>query len=775
MKASRKRIKKIIVQALLVTMATGYVNFASVKVSGEVKEDSRLAEDSDNDGLNNGLEEVFGSDPTKADTDEDGLDDFIEVKLGLSPSNRDSNGNGILDINEDYDGDGLSNIEEMNLKTDPTKKDTDADGLVDGEEVNTYFTSPVAMDSDGDGLFDGDEIKLGLNPNKESSDNVTKDSERKFYQVLSNDRISSVALEDECKFKPSLSGNVKGVLDRNVAMDSYDTAPLQDIKGVIGEAVSITSEYTDEELNLSFDYTNYLNSNEKVDINKLAICNFDNNDFTILDTINDEAKKCLTAKVNKTGVYFIINKDEASHNRKGSNELSNLKANKFFRGAAVEAKDSDYDGIDDMSDSKPNNNTFSGELKTSFANSKVSYVMDYRNFFAGNKKYNKNISTISSLFSSVIYGGSTYSGMNINQFMSYHGIKDIKEYNLANMYNDADLTDAYVGHRKVTYNGETKEIIVVVVKGTGGAKEWESNFDIGSTANKSKYPDWKITANHKGFDVASTRILRCIDEYEKSSFLDKSVKKTYWVTGHSRGAGIANILGARLVDSSKDVYCYTFAAPNSTTASNAENTDTYAGIYNIINKDDMVPCLPVPAWGFKNYGKSYTVSIAKNYEKEWEELTSKVDYDSDTIGFDTTINEIGKIMKNRNDAYILTCKCHGDNSNNKITITNRGMSKDSREGAIKKIPTNALPYCKITRYNGTGIVGWDFKVCQEPEYFMQLLASFLAGQINAYRFAVELNIAGRYESAKAAIIRSGIGGLAHPHYPESYYLLSKHI
>lgn len=58
---------------------------------------------------------------------------------------------------------------------------------------------------------------------------------------------------------------------------------------------------------------------------------------------------------------------------------------------------------------------------------------------------------------------------------------------------------------------------------------------------------------------------------------------------------------------------------------------------------------------------------------------------------------------------------------------------------------------------------------------MQLLAAFMSGEISATRFAVELNIVDRYESAKTAIIRSGIGGLAHPHYTESYYLLSKHI
>ena len=47
----------------------------------------------------------------------------------------------------------------------------------------------------------------------------------------------------------------------------------------------------------------------------------------------------------------------------------------------------------------------------------------------------------------------------------------------------------------------------------------------------------------------------------------------------------------------------------------------------------------------------------------------------------------------------------------------------------------------------------------------------MAKKIDAYRFGVELNIADRYEAAKSGIVRSGLGGLEHPHYTESYYFL----
>lgn len=805
-----RKIKRIISQVLLITMVAVVTNIASVETINETKDEygqisvgetrksydnkminleSKIAKepvqdqknqevaepekDTDNDGLEDGLEELFGADPNKRDTDGDGIEDLIEVKASLAPDKEDTDSNGIDDAQEDTDGDGLTNAEEVVLGTNCTVKDTDNDGISDGDEVKIYSTSPVNADTDGDTIWDGDEVKLGLNPASQYTNGITKDSEWKIQQILSKDRISKVIEESNYEFVPSISGEISGLIDRKIFINAYDTTPIESIKELVGGAINI--EYRNdnrESLKLSFDCSTYLKNKGISELKNLAICKHDNNNYTKLDTkINGTV---LSADILEGGVYFVGYSEEV---KKADNYMLEETYIQEFNYASISSNtDSDYDGIEDSKDSMPNNNKFSGTLKTGQATSKVSYTMDYRNFFASKKQYNSNIATISSLFSADIYGGSSFDGLSLDKFMAKHGIKDIKNYNLASLYSDSDVSEAKIGHRKVTYNGVTKEIIVIVVRGTNGTiQEWTSNFDIGSTSQKSKYPDWKIASNHKGFDIAATRILKCLKEYEEKSYLDKSAKKTYWVMGHSRGAGIANVIGARLVTDSKDVYTYTFASPGTTTASNAEDTNVYPGIYNIINKEDLIPRLPVAKWGFKHYGKSYRLSVADKYEKEWESLTGKTDYDPDTFGLDDTEKEIGKIMKNRNDAYVYTCKCHGDGSSDNISIKNCGTSKESREGAIAKIPSNALPYCKITRYDGKFIAGWDFKVCQQPEYFMQLLAAFMANKINAYRFAVELNIADRYVGAKFGIIKSGIGGLAHPHYNESYYLLSKHI
>jgi len=137
--------------------------------------------DTDNDGLTDGDEvHVYGTDPLAQDSDGDELTDDDEVNVhGTNPVNPDTDGDRLLDgdeinqgldpLNPDTDGDGLTDGDEINLGTNPLNPDTDSDGLTDGDEVNNLGTDPLVpdnfVDSDGDGLLDGDEINLfGTDP-----------------------------------------------------------------------------------------------------------------------------------------------------------------------------------------------------------------------------------------------------------------------------------------------------------------------------------------------------------------------------------------------------------------------------------------------------------------------------------------------------------------------------------------------------------------------------------------------------------------------------------
>ncbi|MFH1366484.1 MAG: hypothetical protein ABIH38_00650 [Patescibacteria group bacterium] len=85
-----------------------------------------LAIDSDNDGLTDMEEIIYGTDKNNPDTDGDGHLDGAEVENGYNP-----NGVGKLDS----DNDGLSDADEERYGTDKNNPDTDGDGHQDGTEV----------------------------------------------------------------------------------------------------------------------------------------------------------------------------------------------------------------------------------------------------------------------------------------------------------------------------------------------------------------------------------------------------------------------------------------------------------------------------------------------------------------------------------------------------------------------------------------------------------------------------------------------------------------
>ncbi len=91
---------------------------------------TNLSNDSDNDGLTDMEEIIYGTDKDNPDTDGDGYTDGEEVEGGFNP-----NGSGKLDS----DGDGLTDEDEEKYGTDKDDPDTDGDGFLDGEEVLNGF------------------------------------------------------------------------------------------------------------------------------------------------------------------------------------------------------------------------------------------------------------------------------------------------------------------------------------------------------------------------------------------------------------------------------------------------------------------------------------------------------------------------------------------------------------------------------------------------------------------------------------------------------------
>ena len=139
--------------------------------------------DSDGDGVNDGWEIEFGTDPSSyMESDGDGLsDDYEKVYSKTDHLNPDTDGDTISDGDEariyqsnpnsaDSDGDKLPDNEELYHGTRLNWHDTDGDGLSDFEEVKVG-TSPHVKDCDGDGLWDSFEVQqLGTDPYRVDTD-----------------------------------------------------------------------------------------------------------------------------------------------------------------------------------------------------------------------------------------------------------------------------------------------------------------------------------------------------------------------------------------------------------------------------------------------------------------------------------------------------------------------------------------------------------------------------------------------------------------------------
>ena len=195
-------------------------------------------QDSDNDGLNDGVEDkdhdgAFdnGTDETNAtdpDTDHDGINDGTEVNgfympiMGQSklvftdPLTNDTDGDGIIDGTE-RDGYtiGIAGTPYYwsGVQTDPSNIDTDGDGLNDGQEARgweisifyersmevkenrTIYSKPTMIDTDSDGINDLYEFQNGADPNCVDTDGDLLLDNEEIYAENGTQRSNPCGIE----------------------------------------------------------------------------------------------------------------------------------------------------------------------------------------------------------------------------------------------------------------------------------------------------------------------------------------------------------------------------------------------------------------------------------------------------------------------------------------------------------------------------------------------------------------------------------------------------
>lgn len=193
----------------------------------------------------------------------------------------------------------------------------------------------------------------------------------------------------------------------------------------------------------------------------------------------------------------------------------------------------------------------------------------------------------------------------INSRLKQDGYTNIKNYK-SEIENGIGCTLAYQ---------EARNELVVAVRGTKW-EEWKGNMDIG-----------KDNVLHESFQKANKLLQNNISDYIMEYKLENV---NFVITGHSRGAAVANLLA---VDLNKNdisvpfngwntVCAYTFATPN-----NSRNFQQkgYENIFNFCLDDDFVTRIPLDNtfsnWGYGKFGITYRAvasglyAINENFKK----------------------------------------------------------------------------------------------------------------------------------------------------------------
>ena len=792
--------------------------------------------------------DIFGTDPEDADTDHDGLSDYDELYVYYTaPGDVDSDCDGLSDSDElnvygtdptvgDTDSDGILDGDELNVYgTDPLNPDTDGDGVVDGDELILGMdpTTPENLmnvfQSIGAGLIDGALI----------TDNAAAPTVEGYapFVVFREGVIMPYGVDSFLK-NPALIGKpveirlpdggdltLRFTVDstaKDIAlfrMNDNGTVRLDAAKS--GKTYSVALSENGVYYVMDLKKLNVLLGFEGASTQSLPKNSYLLEDFRYI-TLSAPLTTGSDVDTDGDGIpdYEEIGEQYAL-------DLGNgYSATVYGYVSDPTLADSDYDGILDSRDALPRSNSFSGQYKSENFTINLSYTMNYQSFFDDNKVYNPGIASFSVWAAQLCYensdnsvsytpnetlydsDGSTISKVyRIDQLMRAHGMENVIDYQLENgyfadgislgAYSDDDITEVFFGHHKETVGDETIEVISVFVRGTNGTeKEWCSNFDIGdlhrftdeydSVVGKSPRQlngSWNRKSNHRGFDVCATRIYKALAIYMEK-YVDPDATPVFWLTGHSRGAAISNIVSSTYVDEGEKVFAYTYAAPN-TTANTEASAEKYDCIFNLVNGDDFVPMLPMPEWGFTRYGRTATLYAhnASNSQRSSILNSTSYSYSSD---LQTLIEKFVRMTKNNAggndgwiDVYMYHCKNDGSSTasyHNHSGETIGEYRSDSWMDFFTDSNWNGYnEHTKKYSYCVKDNNGWinKYACCQTPAYAMQILAITMGnlGLSAGWDFLTSYKLADRFDFGKTSLITSYATKIIDPHYMENYYLI----
>ena len=281
---------------------------------------------------------------------------------------------------------------------------------------------------------------------------------------------------------------------------------------------------------------------------------------------------------------------------------------------------------------KPYNSNIksTGQLVLGDANRKMNVSFDANWLNTDSYSYNHNLAKFCSQISLLTYSSveNLRNGLNNLGFKTFD--EDPSAAQLKNGYSNGNAAIYWPSKSNSVYsknsfiitrkeyvrNGEKHTVVLVALRGTTG-NEWYSNFDPRGKLDKKNYNG----SGHYYFEQAAQFVKNNLDSYLRRSNLTGGKNIEFIITGHSRGAAVANVLAAKLIDSSKSgssiypakskIFTYTFASPN-TTKSNTRANTIYTNIFNFVNPEDFVTKVLPGAWGYGRYGVTLTLPSKTN-------------------------------------------------------------------------------------------------------------------------------------------------------------------
>ncbi len=223
---------------------------------------------------------------------------------------------------------------------------------------------------------------------------------------------------------------------------------------------------------------------------------------------------------------------------------------------------------------------------------KVTWDFPYSDsyFLQPSDQYNHDLAKLSLGLALTSFRDSENTAVQENHLLDYLNSMDFSEIE-SDTYRKAPEPDSIAYALAEKKIGDFTLLVCAVCGGNYGA-EWASNLTVGDEERS------------EGFNDASGKVQEAIKDYLKRHPADGPVK--LWIAGFSRAAAVSNITAADLGKSGifEDIYAYTFATPCTT-----REPVAYPYIFNIMQKDDVVPKVPLEDWEYAHFGKDlYLVS-----------------------------------------------------------------------------------------------------------------------------------------------------------------------